>query len=139
MHTFVSVHSTHSKGELVVREVRVIAPLRNKTADALLSSTPPASDSVPGAGAAFLSRQGGRAEGAGAASELDADHLGEVADRLGAANFPVLPRIPAGAGLVVWRGHLAGAADLPGLEIEQRRAPPICGPVAVVSNSVDSV
>ena len=35
MHTFVSVHSTHSKGELVVREVRVIAPLRNKTADAL--------------------------------------------------------------------------------------------------------
>ena len=101
MHTFVSVHSTHSKGELVVREVRVIAPLRNKTADALLSSTPPASDSVPGAGAAFLSRQGGRAEGAGAASELDADHLGEVADRLGAANSPVLPRIPAGAGRVV--------------------------------------
>lgn len=37
MHTFVSVHSTHSKGELVVREVRVIAPLRNKTADALFA------------------------------------------------------------------------------------------------------
>ena len=32
MHTFVSVHSTHSKGELVVREVRVIAPLRNDDA-----------------------------------------------------------------------------------------------------------
>jgi len=37
VHTFVSVHSTHSKGELVVREVRVIAPLRNKTADALFA------------------------------------------------------------------------------------------------------
>jgi hypothetical protein len=103
------------------------------------SSRPPASDSVPGAGAAILGRQGERAEGAGAASELDADHLGEVADRLGAANSPVLHRIPAGAGRVVWRGHLAGAADLPDLEIEQRRAPPICRPIAVVSNSVDSV